>query len=118
VHRWRLGGPDPLDGISAYVRTEPVPHWHYISYGMSELYEKESDNPEQSGWGFEFTFRLARNPADHEIPLWPANLMQNLARYVFQSGNWFGLVTTSTPMAYSRDSTRFLDPHARVRARP
>ncbi|CAM3991576.1 suppressor of fused domain protein [Nocardia ninae] len=88
-HRWSLGGPDPLDGISAYSRTEPVPHWHYVSYGMTELYEKEWDNPEKSGWGFEFTFRLVRKPADTEPPVWPANFLQNLARYVFQSGKWF-----------------------------
>ncbi|MFI6045888.1 suppressor of fused domain protein [Nocardia sp. NPDC051321] len=88
-HRWSLGGPDPLDGISAYSRTEPVPHWHYIGYGMTELYEKEWDNPEKSGWGFEFTFRLVRGPADTEPPVWPANFLQNLARYVFQSGKWF-----------------------------
>ncbi|WP_062983422.1 suppressor of fused domain protein [Nocardia anaemiae] len=86
---WSLGGPDPLDGISAYPRTEPVPHWHYISYGMTELYEKEWDNPAESGWGFEFTFRLLRRPADEKPPVWPANFLQNLARYVFQSGNWF-----------------------------
>ncbi|MFD6154884.1 suppressor of fused domain protein [Nocardia sp. NPDC060256] len=88
-HRWSLGGPDPLDGISAYSRTEPVPHWHYISYGMTELYEKEWDNPGESGWGFEFTFRLVRKAADTEPPVWPANFLQNLARYVFQSGKWF-----------------------------
>ncbi|WP_222720423.1 suppressor of fused domain protein [Actinomadura sp. HBU206391] len=89
LHKWALGGPDPLDGISAYPRTEPVPHWHFIGYGMSELYEKESDNADESGWGFEFTFRLARRPSETEPPVWAANFLQNLARYVFQSGNWF-----------------------------
>ena len=87
--RWRLGGPDPLDGVSAYLRTDPVPHWHYVSYGMSELYDKESSDPDVSGWGFEFAFRLARDPADTEPPIWVASLMQYLARYVYQSGNWF-----------------------------
>src|SRR5688500_9386346 len=57
LHKWVLGGPDPLDGISVYPRDEPVPHWHYVSYGMTELYEKQSENPDESGWGFEFTFR-------------------------------------------------------------
>ncbi|GAA2129823.1 suppressor of fused domain protein [Actinomadura napierensis] len=89
VVKWALGGPDPLDGISVYARTEPVPHWHFVSYGMSELYAKESADPDESGWGFEFTFRLARDPADAEPPAWPANLLQNFARYVFGSGNWF-----------------------------
>ncbi|MBT2207323.1 MULTISPECIES: suppressor of fused domain protein [Actinomadura] len=89
VHKWSLGGPDPLDGISVYPRAEPVPHWHFVSYGMSELYEKESEDPDESGWGFEFTFRLVRDPAEETPPVWAANLLQNLGRYVFNSGNWF-----------------------------
>ncbi|HEY7132400.1 MAG TPA: suppressor of fused domain protein [Candidatus Limnocylindrales bacterium] len=86
VVRWRTGGPDPLDGISAYRADEP-PHWHYVSYGLSELYAKESDDAELSGWGFELTFRLARDPAAAEAPIWAAGMLQNLARYVFESGN-------------------------------
>lgn len=84
--KWRLGGPDPLDGISIYPRDG---HWHYVSYGMSELYGKESDDPEESGWGFEFTFRLTRAAGEAEPPTWAANFLQNLARYVFESGNPF-----------------------------
>jgi suppressor of fused len=83
--RWRMGGPDPLDGISIYRRPD---HWHLVSYGMSELYQKESTDPTRSGWGFEFTIRVARNDSDGE-PIWAANLLQNVARYVFQSGNTF-----------------------------
>lgn len=87
--KWSLGGPDPLDGISGYPRTEPVPHWHLVSYGMTELYDKESDDADESGWGFEFTFRVAREPTEAEPPGWALNVLQNLARYVFKSGNWF-----------------------------
>jgi len=87
IMRWRLGGDDPLDGTSAYPIDGPEPHWHYVSYGLSELYEKESDNLEESGWGFELTFRLART--GDEVPMWPLSLLQNIARYVFNSGNWF-----------------------------
>lgn len=86
ILKWRLGGPDPLDGISVYPRAD---HWHFISYGMSELYSKESENADESGWGFEFTFRVARTPADTDPPVWAANFLQNLARYVFGSGNPF-----------------------------
>ncbi|WP_433081214.1 suppressor of fused domain protein [Dactylosporangium sp. CA-052675] len=89
VLKWALGGPDPLDGISFYPRLDPVPHWHAISYGMSELYGKQSDNPDESGWGFEFTFRIARDRDETEPPIWAANFLQNLARYVYQTGNWF-----------------------------
>ncbi|GAB2914304.1 hypothetical protein GCM10027093_61040 [Paraburkholderia jirisanensis] len=36
--KWRLGGPDPLDGISVWKRKDPVPHWHFVTYGLTELY--------------------------------------------------------------------------------
>lgn len=102
--KWMLGGPDPLDGVSAYRADGPAPHWHYVSYGMSELYAKEWDDRERSGWGFEFTFRLARE-ADDEPPTWPVNLLQNLARYVFESGNAFGhghYIPANGPIASDR----------------
>ena len=31
------------DGISACARTDPIPHWHYVSYGLTDLDVKESD---------------------------------------------------------------------------
>lgn len=40
-----------------------------------------------SGFGFELTFRLKREVGETAPPTWPAELMQGLARYVFQSGN-------------------------------
>lgn len=39
-----------------------------------------------SGFGFEITFRLRREPGVNSPPTWPAELMQSLARYVFHSG--------------------------------
>lgn len=85
----RLGGSDPLDGISAYRRAEPLPHWHFITYGFSELYAKESDDPKFSGFGFELTFRLRAASLDESPPTWALNFLQNLARYVFSSGHPF-----------------------------
>ncbi|TDD89947.1 suppressor of fused domain protein [Actinomadura rubrisoli] len=108
VVKWALGGPDPLDGISVYARTEPVPHWHFVSYGMSELYTKDSSDPDESGWGFEFTFRLVRDPAETTPPAWAANLLQNLARYVFSSGNWFEAghhMNVNGPIAAEREDS-------------
>jgi suppressor of fused len=87
IIRASLGGPDPLDGISAYLAENPS-HWHFVTYGMSELYEKENGDPEFSGWGFEFTFRVRRR-GDTDPPAWVLNFLNNLARYVFQTGNVF-----------------------------
>lgn len=86
---YMLGGPDPLNGISVYEVREPLPHWHFVTYGFSELYEKESEDPEHSGYGFELTFRLFKPATEDEPPAWALNLLQNLGRYVFNSGNVF-----------------------------
>lgn len=82
--RFSLGGPDPLDGISVYWREKPRPHWHFVTFGLSELYGKRSEAPE-SGFGFELTFRLARD-GKGEVPHWVLGFLNNLARYVFESG--------------------------------
>lgn len=84
-----LGGNDPLDGIDVWKSKHGIPHWHYITYGFTELYQKESNDPAISGYGFELTFRLKRG-SEEEPPIWPINLLQNLGRYVFSSGNVFG----------------------------
>lgn len=108
--KWMLGGPDPLDGVSAWKRMAPVPHWHFVTYGLSELYAKESDDADASGYGFELTFRLAcapDEPADAEPPAWAVNFLQNLARYVFKSGNVFDdghWMTANGPIALERDT--------------
>ncbi|MEK4047742.1 suppressor of fused domain protein [Paenibacillus sp. FSL H8-0048] len=86
---YSLGGNDPLNGISAYAAEQPYPHWHFVTFGFSELYEKESEDLEYSGYGFELTFRLARSSSEQEPPAWAINLLQNMARYVFSSGNIF-----------------------------
>ena len=72
---YSLGGEDPLDGISTYKSGTPVPHWHFVTYGFSELYEKELDNTEYSGYGFELTFRLVRNEDEEEPPAWALNVI-------------------------------------------
>lgn len=88
VLSYRLGGPDPLDGVSVYKRDHPVPHWHYVTYGLTELYAKESENRTHSGFGFELTLRLAQEGED-QPPVWAINFLQNMARYVYNSGNIF-----------------------------
>jgi hypothetical protein len=102
-----LGGPDPLDGISVYRRSEPLPHWHFVTYGFSELYAKESADAEQSGYGFELTLRLGGCPSGESPPSWVFSFLQNLARYVFSSGNAFDAghyMHLNGPMALGSDT--------------
>lgn len=91
LHKAMLGGPDPLDGISAYESNAGgINHLHFCTYGYSELYyNEEAVGKYCSGFGFEMTFRLASPLPPTEEPGWVLNLLQNLARYVFNSGKWF-----------------------------
>lgn len=66
-----------VHGISAYPADG---HWHLVSYGLSELYEKVSRQPEISGWGFELTIRVARRLDETEAPQWAFNVLERLAR--------------------------------------
>lgn len=87
--KYMIGGPDPIDGTSIYDSHNQTHHKHFISYGMSDLYfAPEKAENEFNGWGFEFTFRL-KCVEGEDLPMWAIGLMNNLARYVFQSGNWF-----------------------------
>lgn len=90
VIKYMLGGEDPLDGVSIYKSKNQNDHYHFVSYGMSNLYyDLENCEEEFSGWGFEFTFRLIPFDEDEEEPKWVVSLMQNLAKYVFNSKKWF-----------------------------
>ncbi|OQV17904.1 Suppressor of fused-like protein [Hypsibius exemplaris] len=102
-----LGGPDPLDYISMYLNAGAehlaIPeHWHYVTFGLSDLYGDgrihplEEQHPDEmdvdgpiSGFGFELTFRLKRAAGELTPPLWPADFLQDLARYIFSSSNVF-----------------------------
>lgn len=105
IKRW-MGGPDPLDGISAYKRLDPQPHWHFVTYGLSDLYEN-SHTGAHSGWGLELSFRLACAVDADQPPGWVLNFLQNLARYVENSGNVFhdgDWMTANGPIARDQDT--------------
>jgi suppressor of fused-like protein len=106
-HHWAtvvpaaLGGRDVLDGISAYRADMPAPHWHWVTYGLTELYAKESDDPEWSGWGYELTMRTPRGD-ESEPGTWAIQVLKPLAnwangaRRVLEAGGWFD---TARPIA-------------------
>lgn len=85
---WKLGGNDPLDGISIYDGGDC---WHFITYGLSELYEKESDNNEISGYGMEFTLKLKKDNYENEENeiRGICGILQTIARMTFTRGEIF-----------------------------
>jgi hypothetical protein len=62
-----------------------------VTYGFTELYGKEIEDRETSGFGFELTLRVARPASEDQPPAWALHVLQNLGRYVFSSGNAFGV---------------------------
>lgn len=87
---YMLGGEHPLDGVSIYESKKQTDHFHFVTYGFSELYYDENKiEDEFSKWGFELTFRLKPFAEDNGNPSWVIALLQNIAKYVFDSGNWF-----------------------------
>jgi len=75
-----------VQGISAYPNGD---HWHLVTYGLSELYAKESEDPDRSGWGFELTIRVG--PMTDEPPLWAFNLLERIAQETRHAGTVFSV---------------------------
>ena len=88
IIKWILGGNDPLDGVSIYDGGD---YWHFVSYGLTELYNKESDDPDVSGYGYELTLKLKKYPfEDEEGELKNIiGIMQMIARLTFTKGEIF-----------------------------
>ncbi len=83
-----LGGDSYLDGISVYQSDKQEPHFHFVTYGFSNLYyDEKSAGGDYSGFGFELTFRLKKT-GDKNVT-WAINFLQNIAKYVFTSRNYF-----------------------------
>jgi suppressor of fused protein SUFU len=76
----------PLQGVSAYAETD---HWHFVTYGLTELFAKESKVAEISGLGYELTMRVPKagedSPAD-----WPFELLAKVAAAAW-AGNDFAV---------------------------
>ena len=86
---------------------------------MSELYyDPQSSQDEFSGWGFEFSMRIVPFADDpdsksgdgsvvpHE-PFWAISLMQNFAKYVYNSKKWFEayhFIPTNSPLRLNTDT--------------
>lgn len=87
---WRLGGDDPLDIIDIFDAGE---YYHFVTYGLTELYEKETKDPEYSGFGFELTYKIKKTciKKDEEAELRCASsILQAIARISYEQGEIFG----------------------------
>ena len=82
---YELESQSPLPAIAAYEGEGP-PHWHFVTYGLSELFEKTSPDPDLSGFGFELTLRTPRSAGEAHPPAWPLRFLQALGGHVLATG--------------------------------
>lgn len=75
-----LDSPNPLPAVCVWETQHG--QWHYVTYGLSELFEKSSPRPDVSGFGFELCMRLHREPDEQRPPVWPIKLLQGIGHYV------------------------------------
>ena len=85
---WQLGGPNPLQGVSAYDGGD---FFHLVTYGLTDLYEKEGTDPDYSGYGYEFTIKLRKAGLEdvHAELHCAAGILQDLAKLTFEKGEQF-----------------------------
>ena len=86
-----LDSPSPLPAITVW-QTKAPEGWLYVTYGLSELFDKTSADPNLSGFGFELSLRIPMPPGKNggsRPPLWPLRLLQSLGRHVLTTGEGF-----------------------------
>ena len=72
--------PTRAEAIYGYRCFHEQPHWLLVGLATSELFDKVSDEPEQSGWGYELTLRYASD-AD-EPPQEAIDILNAVVEYV------------------------------------
>lgn len=88
LQRWDLGGTEPLDRVTIHDGGD---YYKYVTYGLTELYDKESKDKTKSGFGMEFTFKLkkaAYKDEDAELKN-VVRVLQTIARSTILHGEIF-----------------------------
>lgn len=67
-----------FDGISTYDAGD---YWHFVTYGLTELYSKRNNDSEYSGFGYELTFKLEKNAG--APPEWPFLMLESIGKAVW-----------------------------------
>jgi len=83
MHERRSPPENPLEAVAIY---DAGSFWHVVSFGMSDLYAKESEGV-FSGFGYEFVFRIGKEGGD-QPPLWPVEVMVSLAKAAYKGDDF------------------------------
>ena len=86
---WESGGREPLEKISIHKEED---YFHFITYGLTELHDKESKDQTKSGFGTELTLKLKRGEYKNQSEerkelLYITLLLENFAKYIIQENS-------------------------------
>ncbi len=86
-------GENPLSGVSIF---EGKDYWHLVTFGLTELFEKESKDKEFSGFGLEYTIKLKKNgnskdKKEQQELINLCDILQYIAKLVFDEGRIFDI---------------------------
>lgn len=86
---WESGGKEPLEQISIHKEED---YFHFITYGLTELHNKESKDQTKSGFGMELTFKLKTGEykdqaVERREQFNIIKLLQNFAKYIIQENS-------------------------------
>ena len=70
-------------GVSAY---QGPAQWHLVTFGLSELWAKQGEDPAVSGWGFELTLKVPRAEGEPAPPPWATKLLKLVGDSVYRTG--------------------------------
>jgi suppressor of fused len=73
-----------LNGISIY---RGVNHWHFVTFGLTDLFGKTPDDGPQSGWGYELTLTTRADQAEPQQ--WAIALLMGIARTTVLNGEGY-----------------------------
>jgi suppressor of fused len=90
-----------FDGMSAYDAGD---HWHFVTFGLTELYAKESSDGDVSGFGYELTFKLPK--VSDRPPPWAFDFLEAIGKQVWRGVSFGAGHTIKTGPLDGRADTR------------
>lgn len=67
-----------FDGVSAYDAGD---FWHFVTFGLTELYDKQFHDPSRSGFGYELCFRIPK--VSDTPPEWAFSVLEAIGRQIW-----------------------------------
>ena len=94
--------PHPAKLVTAWAGPG---YWHLVTCGLTELFKKFSNIPDQSGWGVELTMKVPRGEGDEGPPEYAVELLRFLVKYVYSSRKRFSRGHYIQLSPFEEDST-------------